>query len=341
MDERVGKEMTIPFPPCVGRTGDGGKTKTAHLSLGLGIAIAVIAALLIGAPVVQAGPIAPELTILVEPQTLPPGQARYVYVGGRYPLDVQVLLDGSPLTVFWAGDGYMAFFSFDLSTPSGQHAMQITVVDRATGEQVSRQMTITVLPSPYPFEQLDVPSRLMPLLSPELNAREQGRLDAAWAAVTPVAGWDRFYTFPLAAAGGTGALTSPFGSDRTYNGGILRTRHTGIDLRSGVGEPVRAAADGRVVLAEHSAVYGKVMVLDHGWGVYTLYAHMSEFLVARGEVVVRGQTIGSTGSTGRTQGPHLHFGVIVNGAEVDPLAWLALWPGYTPPLDMTAQSAGQ
>ena len=107
MDERVGKERATPFPSCGGRAGDGGKTKTAHLSLALGIAIAVIAPLLIGAPVAHAGPVAPEMTILVEPQTLPPGQAGYVYVGGRYPLDVQVVLDGRPLTAFWAGDGYM------------------------------------------------------------------------------------------------------------------------------------------------------------------------------------------------------------------------------------------
>jgi murein DD-endopeptidase MepM/ murein hydrolase activator NlpD len=306
---------------------------------GGGVLAAAVLSALVWAPVVRAEPVAPELTIVVEPQTLVPGQAGYVYVGGRYPLDVQVTLDSEPLVVFWAGDGYQAFFAFGLSTRASQHTLQIDILDQTTGETTSRQVPLTVLPSPYPFEQLEVPARLVPLLSPDLNERENQRLYAAWAPVTPTISYDRLFTIPIAVnANGTGGLTSPFGTDRSYNGGILHSRHTGIDLRSGAGEPVLAAADGRVVLTEHYAIYGKVVLLDHGWGVYSLYAHLSEFAVARGDVVTRGQVIGATGSTGRTQGPHLHFGIIVSGTEVDPLTWLALLPGFTPPPDLTGQS---
>jgi hypothetical protein len=315
------------------------KPKCRRGIIGIGLLAAVFLSVFAWVPAARAWPVAPEITIVVEPQTLVPGQAGYVYVGGRYPLDVQVALDGSPLTVFWTGDGYQAFFVFGLSTRAGQHTMQIDIRDQAAGEQLSRQVPITVLPSPYPFEQLEVPSRLVPLLSPDLNERENQRLYTASAPVTPVLAYDRLFTTPLAPnASGTGGLTSPFGTDRSYNGGILHSRHTGIDLRSGAGEPVLAAADGRVVLTDHYAIYGKVVVLDHGWGVYSLYAHMSEFHVERGEWVTRGQDIGATGSTGRTQGPHLHFGVIIGGSEVDPLTWLALSPGFTPPLDLTGQS---
>ena len=118
-----------------------------------------------------------------------------------------------------------------------------------------------------------------------------------------------------------GAVTSGFGM-RMHPIFHVRKMHTGIDLRAGMGEPIRAAASGTVVYADWRGGYGKCVIIDHGGGLATLYAHQSEILVHVGEQVKRGETIGRVGSTGYSTGPHLHFEVRVNGSPVDPIGYL-------------------
>ncbi len=87
-------------------------------------------------------------------------------------------------------------------------------------------------------------------------------------------------------------------------------------------------------MAEFFEVRGNVVIIDHGHGVFSQYAHLSEFYVQPGQFVERGQLIGAAGATGRTNGPHLHFEIIVNGTPVDPIRWLALAPGFVPPREV-------
>jgi peptidoglycan hydrolase-like protein with peptidoglycan-binding domain len=96
--------------------------------------------------------------------------------------------------------------------------------------------------------------------------------------------------------------------------------HAGIDILAGAGEPVASAGAGRVTWAAPRGSYGNAVVLAHGSGVRTLYAHLSRIDVSVGERVAQGQLIGLVGSTGRSTGPHLHFEVYVRGAAVDPLS---------------------
>lgn len=114
---------------------------------------------------------------------------------------------------------------------------------------------------------------------------------------------------------GVGHLTSGFG--RRW--GRL---HAGIDLASGVGSPVRAAAAGTVVSAGWDGGYGKAVRIRHSDGTETLYAHNSAVLVGRGEKVGAGEQIAREGSTGNSTGPHLHFEVRVGGSPVNPITWL-------------------
>jgi murein DD-endopeptidase MepM/ murein hydrolase activator NlpD len=95
-------------------------------------------------------------------------------------------------------------------------------------------------------------------------------------------------------------------------------RHPGLDLEARSGTPVVAAGNGVVVSAGHAGGYGRMVVLDHGDGVQTRYAHLSRIVVRRGEQIAAGQLLGKSGATGRVTGPHLHFEVRVNGAAVDP-----------------------
>lgn len=113
----------------------------------------------------------------------------------------------------------------------------------------------------------------------------------------------------------SGGISSGYG----YRGGEF---HAGIDITAGRGAPVRAAAGGRVVEAGWGGGYGNTVVIDHGNGLATRYAHLSSISVRVGEAVGSGEVIGSVGSTGRATGPHLHFEVMVNGSRVNPLNYL-------------------
>ena len=118
-----------------------------------------------------------------------------------------------------------------------------------------------------------------------------------------------------------GAVTSKFGY-RIHPIFNVRKMHTGIDIDADMGDPIRAAAAGKVVSAGWRGGYGKCIVISHGGGLATLYGHASELLVSAGEEVERGEVIGKVGSTGYSTGPHLHFEVRVNGSPVDPLGYL-------------------
>ncbi|WP_129596303.1 M23 family metallopeptidase [Anaerophilus nitritogenes] len=126
---------------------------------------------------------------------------------------------------------------------------------------------------------------------------------------------------PLTAATGKlgtptrGRLTSPFG----YRWG---RKHTGIDLAAPIGTPVSAADGGKVVFSGTKSGYGKCIILDHGGGTQTYYAHNSKLLVSVGQKVYKGQKIAEVGNTGRSTGPHLHFEVRKNGTPVNPLQYL-------------------
>lgn len=102
----------------------------------------------------------------------------------------------------------------------------------------------------------------------------------------------------------------------------VKKLHTGIDIGAPTGSKITAAADGTVIFADWLGGYGKAMMVDHGGGIVTLYAHNSSFIAKEGQKVKRGDTIAKAGSTGNSTGPHLHFEVRKNGAYVDPVPWL-------------------
>jgi murein DD-endopeptidase MepM/ murein hydrolase activator NlpD len=126
------------------------------------------------------------------------------------------------------------------------------------------------------------------------------------------------YTWPTP---GYTSITSPYGM--RYHP-ILKQRkmHTGVDIRAPMGATIVAADSGKVIHAGWMGGYGQVIVIDHGNGVSTLYAHQSAFLVGNGETVSKGQAIGKVGSTGWSTGPHLHFEVRINGSYTDPMPYI-------------------
>jgi murein DD-endopeptidase MepM/ murein hydrolase activator NlpD len=122
-----------------------------------------------------------------------------------------------------------------------------------------------------------------------------------------------------------GALTSPFGgrpdpfSGEDTGPGEF---HTGVDIAAPEGTPVRVTADGVVTKASWESGYGKLVIVDHGHGIETYYAHLSQFLVIPGEEVRAGEVIALSGGTGRATAPHLHYEVRIQGTPVNPWPYL-------------------
>jgi murein DD-endopeptidase MepM/ murein hydrolase activator NlpD len=121
-----------------------------------------------------------------------------------------------------------------------------------------------------------------------------------------------------------GANRAGFGDRRTYkyNGEVVDNQtHLGIDLASVRNDEVPAANTGKVVFADYLGIYGNVVIIDHGLGLQSLHAHLSEIAVQEGDMVKKGQTVGKTGMSGLAGGDHLHFAVLVSGMPVTPVEW--------------------
>jgi murein DD-endopeptidase MepM/ murein hydrolase activator NlpD len=130
--------------------------------------------------------------------------------------------------------------------------------------------------------------------------------------------WRGSFLLPTA-----GAVTSPFGTLRTYNK-KKKSRHLGLDLDGDVGAPIVAPNHGRVLLASERYYSGGTVVLDHGQGFLTMYFHMSRIDVVDGQVVAPGERLGAVGASGQVTGPHLHWTVKLDGHAVDPSQLLEL-----------------
>lgn len=156
---------------------------------------------------------------------------------------------------------------------------------------------------------------------PEGTDYEFDKVDAFKALVTPEKFWSGPFLRPS-----QGEVSTVYGVQRYYNGEFARDYyHRGVDYAAATGAPVVAPAAGRVALvgrvAEGFELHGNTIGIDHGQGVLSIMIHLSQIDVKEGDMVRAGQRIGAVGSTGISTGPHLHWGLYVNGQSVDPVPW--------------------
>ena len=179
---------------------------------------------------------------------------------------------------------------------------------------------IRIVPGKFILEPIDMQGAAAGLIDSDIEAAEAAALDALTSPIGAQPLWDAGgFSLPLPSA-----LTSPFGSYRALNGRV-RTRHTGWDQQAATGTPVRAMAAGRVVFAGQLEIRGGYVLLDHGLGLYSGYAHFSALGAQAGQSVQAGQFIGASGSTGRSSAPHLHWELRLRGRWVEGLALLDMW----------------
>ncbi len=263
----------------------------------------------------------PTLTVAGGPVALKQGEARPVEIASNEPLSRLELGWGEVTVPVTAGLTRLVFpIAAGPADPPGTRRLEVRAWDPA-GNEARLGVEVRVQPGTFPVDYVPVPPDLTPLLDPQLLAREEAYLAGVFRQVSWPPRWTGGFRLPL-----SGPVSSAFGSRRQYAGGTLSAPHLGVDLAVPAGTPVRAAADGRVALAEPLKVRGNAVVIDHGLGVYTAYYHLSEIRVRPGQEVQAGELLGLVGSTGLSTGPHLHWELRVFGVPADPFGWVG--PGH-------------
>ncbi|MFA6003705.1 MAG: M23 family metallopeptidase [Elusimicrobiota bacterium] len=228
---------------------------------------------------------------------------------------------GEEQLFFWsAGSGaYMSFAGLDMEASSGPVTLEVEAVG-GDGAPVELRQDALVAPQTFPEQRLQVSQNFVtPRSDDESRAqRDHARLQELYARRTPARFFSGRFQEPL-----RGRISADFGERRVFNG-IPKSPHGGLDIAAGLGRRVRAPAGGLVALADDLFYSGLTVILDHGYGLFSFYGHLSQLKVSAGAVVERGQVIGLVGATGRATGPHLHWSVRFGPARVDPHSLTAL-----------------
>jgi murein DD-endopeptidase MepM/ murein hydrolase activator NlpD len=210
---------------------------------------------------------------------------------------------------FLTGGLLNALVGIDLDTEPGDYLVSYAFDNGDRGE-----LPMKVLPREFGRESLTVDAKYTELdkEASERSENESKQLNEIWSRSTPERLWRGAFVKPT-----RGDLGSPFGLRRYFND-KPRSPHSGVDIKAPLGEPIYASNYGKIVLARDLFFTGNTIVIDHGAGLYTIYAHLSKMEIEEGVEVERAQRIGQVGATGRATGPHLHWAVKLGGARVDP-----------------------
>jgi len=214
---------------------------------------------------------------------------------------------------------YEGLVGIDMGIRPGAYEFKVTASERENRVH-STSISINVEKVDFGIQRLSLPSSLVDLDTRTLERvrKEADRLERLFKGFRNERLWSGAFLRPV-----QGEVTGAFGLRRMING-RARSPHSGIDIQAEKGTPVLATNNGVAVLVDQLFFSGKSVILDHGAGLYSVYFHLSEILAKEGEKVLKGAPIGRVGSTGRSTAPHLHWGVRITEARVDPRSLLAL-----------------
>jgi murein DD-endopeptidase MepM/ murein hydrolase activator NlpD len=246
--------------------------------------------------------------------------------GGLGLITIEVTEDGMP-QVTWMGKRvclvaneenhtWHGFIAVDLRQKPGPYSLLV----KSSSSRKERRVDIEVEKKDYGVRRLTVPKEMVDLDAQtfERVKKEAKTMTALWQAPTSETVWQGSFLRPL-----DGEVVGPFGRRSIIND-QPRSPHSGVDFRAARGTPVKAMNHGKVVLTADYFFPGRSVVLDHGGGILSMYFHLEKIFVQKDQFVEKGQVVGLVGATGRATGPHLHLGIRINGARVDPLGLMAL-----------------
>jgi hypothetical protein len=229
--------------------------------------------------------------------------------------------NGKPVMVVRQNGQWLAILGLGLSVEPGEYQIEVR-----QGASEEHKLPFRVTDKKYSVQQLKVPPGQVNL-SPENEARAAAEGEKVRAALN---GFSASAPSTLRLAQPVpGRRSSSFGLRRMFNG-ESRNPHSGMDIAAPTGTPIKAPLDGRVVDVGNYFFNGNNVIVDHGQGLLTMYCHLSKIRVEVGQQLKRGEVLGDVGATGRVTGPHLHWGVSLNGVMVDPALFLAPVPAKKP-----------
>jgi murein DD-endopeptidase MepM/ murein hydrolase activator NlpD len=222
-----------------------------------------------------------------------------------------------PLQFYPSPEGagrWNALFGIDMAQKPGTYELSVRLASDAGEGLRNVTSSIRIRAQAFGEERLNLPDSKVHLSQESLARvkREKATISSLWSAETTEKMWEGPFLIPV-----EGRPGSPFGLRRWING-ERRSSHSGMDIKAPEGRPVKAANHGRVALVGDFFFAGRSVFLDHGQGVYTMYFHLSKIDVEPGQELKKGEVLGLIGMTGRATGPHLHWGVRLGGARVDP-----------------------
>ncbi len=277
------------------------------VSFALG-AIALLSVLI--TPVLSA-PVAPP-TVQVQPANPQLGDTLSAVIQGNGSTNPTIAFNQKTYTAFPIGaNRYRALLPTTPQFSAGRQPLQVTV------DGTVKDLAVQLRDRTFPTQSIWLGNGG----GPEGTDYEFDRVDAFKALVTPDKLWNGAFQRPA-----TGEVTTVYGVRRYYNGEFAEDYyHRGVDYAGGVGAAIVAPAAGKVVLvgrvADGFELHGNTIGVDHGQGVASIFIHLSRIDVKEGDTVQAGQTLGGIGSTGAATGPHLHWGLYVNGLAIDPVPW--------------------
>ncbi|MEM1394793.1 MAG: M23 family metallopeptidase [Cyanobacteria bacterium P01_D01_bin.116] len=286
--------------------------KSIKANLGAKIALGIVSAV----PVTLAAFTAEAAQVEINPPSPKLGDTISVMVTPDNPSNagnLQVTSNGKTYPVFpIAPNQYRALIP---TTPLQKYGRKVI---RVSGDGRTRNLAVWVKNRKFPIQRINLPPGKAGV---KATQHELDRVRAFKAIVTPQKYWNGSFLRP-----NNSRISTIYGVRRYYNGKFAKNYfHRGVDYAGGTNSPVIAPAAGRVALvgkvSQGFKVHGNIVGIDHGQGVTSIYMHLNRINVKEGDMVKPGQLIGGIGSTGASTGPHLHWGLYVNGQAVDPVPW--------------------
>ncbi|MCC6544732.1 MAG: M23 family metallopeptidase [Nitrospirae bacterium] len=216
------------------------------------------------------------------------------------------------------GSKYSALIGIDMDTKPDRYKLTLTIEDR--NGKTRKEYQFRIKSANFGTQKLTLPPSKVTLDEETLKQVdiEKEKIGRVWEIFTEDRLWNGKFLPPVA-----GDMSDDFGLRRIING-EQKSPHTGVDVDAPEGAPVKASNSGRAIFKDDQFFSGKTLIIDHGLGLFTMYFHLSEILVEEGAYVKKGEVVAKVGKTGRATGPHLHWGVRLNNARINPLSIINL-----------------
>ncbi|MCC6381692.1 MAG: M23 family metallopeptidase [Dehalococcoidia bacterium] len=296
---------------ALGSCGGGSEGGHAIVRLTTPVSLASSAVAAAGEPTPTNTPVPPPELMLSATEVYQAGAVLVSVIGQVSAGSISFVGRAYPLTK--GSQSMYAFVGVDADDAPGVQPLRVDFT-LLNGSKGSLSGEVTVLKTVWTVDAVAVPPDQTNLLDPRVAADELEILHRAYSQVTPRKLWSIPWLLPV-----EGSITTRFGEQRAYNGGPASGHHTGTDIGAAEGTPVKATSGGRVVLARQLQLRGNMVIVDHGGGLFSGYAHLSAFAVAEGQDVAPGEVVGYVGSTGLSTGAHLHWEMSAGGVLVDAL----------------------